>query len=105
MTLFSAAWKLYVLAYAIPATLVQALTPIVANLDGGGDDGRLRAVFVQMSKSLVAVAFPLIFADSVSPAARFSTCGWARGSSASCRCSRCCLISLAVTSSNHPGTR
>jgi O-antigen/teichoic acid export membrane protein len=102
VTLFSAAWKLYVLAYAIPTTMVQALTPIVANLHGGGDEGRLRAVFVQMSKYAAAVAFPLIFAIGIAG-------GWFLDLWMGPRfvgvlpVLQLLLLSLAVTSVNHPG--
>ena len=102
VTLFSAAWKLYALAYTIPTTLVQALTPIVANLHGEGDEDRLRAVFVRMSKYSVAVAFPLIFGIGLAG-------GWLLDVWMGPRfvgvlpVLQVLLLSLAVTAFNHPG--
>ena len=102
VTLFSAAWKLYALAYTIPTTLVQALTPIVANLHGEGDESRLRAVFVLMSKYSAAVAFPLIFGIGLSG-------GWLLDAWMGPRfvgvlpVLQVLLLSLAMTAFNHPG--
>ena len=102
VTLFSAAWKLYALAYTIPTTLVQALTPIVANLHGEGDESRLRAVFVRMSKYSAAVAFPLIYGIGLSG-------GWLLDVWMGPRfvgvlpVLQVLLLSLAVTAFNHPG--
>ncbi len=102
VTLFSAAWKLYALAYTIPTTLVQALTPIVANLHGEGDESRLRAVFVRMSKYSAAVAFPLIYGIGLSG-------GWLLDVWMGPRfvgvlpVLQVLLVSLAVTACNHPG--
>lgn len=50
VTLYSAAWKLYMLAYAVPTTLIQALSPVLANLYGAGDMERLRTAFYRMTK-------------------------------------------------------
>lgn len=102
VTLFSAAWKLYALAYTIPTTLVQALTPLAANLHGGGDEEQLRAVFVRMSKYTVAVAYPLIFGIGLAG-------GWLLDVWMGDRflgvlpVLRTLLLSLAVTAFNHPG--
>lgn len=59
VTRYSAAWKLYMLAYTIPTTLVQAVSPLVASLYGSGEDDRLRALFLRMTKYSTAVALPL----------------------------------------------
>ena len=60
VTLYSAAWKLYMLAYAVPTTLVQALGPMAATLFGSGDRAGMRELFFRMGKYSVAVAIPLV---------------------------------------------
>jgi O-antigen/teichoic acid export membrane protein len=60
VTLYSAAWKLYMLAYSIPTTLIQALSPVLANLHGAGDMERLRAAFYRMTKYSAVLAVPMV---------------------------------------------
>jgi O-antigen/teichoic acid export membrane protein len=102
VTLYSAAWKLYVLAYTIPTTLVQSLSAIAASLHGGGDQERLRTVFVRMSKYSVALALPLIFGLGLAG-------GWLLDKWMGPRfvgvlpVLQVLLVSLAVTAFNHPG--
>ena len=60
VTIYSAAWKLYMLAYAVPTTLVQAVGPMTASMHGRGDQAAIRALFLRMSKYCVAVALPLV---------------------------------------------
>jgi O-antigen/teichoic acid export membrane protein len=59
VTLYSAAWKLYVLAYNVPTILMQALSPVLAHLHGAGETGRLRLSFFRMTKYSGALALPL----------------------------------------------
>lgn len=59
VTLYSAAWKLYMLAFSIPTTLVQALSPVLANLHGAGDVTRLRGAYFRMTKYSGALALPV----------------------------------------------
>jgi len=59
VTRYSAAWKLYMLAYSIPTTLLQALSPVLANLHGAGETERFRTAFLRMTKYSAAVALPL----------------------------------------------
>jgi O-antigen/teichoic acid export membrane protein len=60
VTMYSAAWKLYMLAYAIPTTFVQALGPMIANLHGRGDQDAVRDLFFRVSKYSVALGIPLV---------------------------------------------
>jgi O-antigen/teichoic acid export membrane protein len=60
VTMYSAAWKLYMLAYAIPTTLLQALSPMVAALHGRGDSEAIRRLFLRMSRYSAAIAAPLV---------------------------------------------
>jgi O-antigen/teichoic acid export membrane protein len=59
VTRYSAGWKLYGLAYAVPTILVQALGPVAAELHGGGDQERMQRLFLRMTRYTVAVALPL----------------------------------------------
>lgn len=60
VTMYSAAWKLYMLAYAVPTTLVQAVGPMTASMHGRGDTEAIRRLFLRMAKYCVAVALPLV---------------------------------------------
>jgi O-antigen/teichoic acid export membrane protein len=60
VTYYSAAWKLYVFAYSVPTTLVQAVTPLAADLFGRGDRRALEQLFLRMTKYTVAVSWPLV---------------------------------------------
>lgn len=60
VTYYSAAWKLYMLAYLAPTVLLYAWPPMAAALVGRGDRDRLRALVLQMSKYAGAVAIPIV---------------------------------------------
>ena len=60
VTYYSAAWKLYVFAFSVPTTLVQAVTPLAGDLFGRGDRKALRQLFLRMTKYTVAVSWPLV---------------------------------------------
>ena len=102
VTMYSAAWKLYVLAYTIPTTLVQSLGPVAATLHGSGERERLRDVFVRMSKYSFALALPPIFGLGLAG-------GWLLDAWMGERfvavlpVLQVLLVSLLVTSVNHPG--
>jgi O-antigen/teichoic acid export membrane protein len=59
VTYYSAAWKLYMLVYAVSTTLVQAVWPVAAALHAHGDEEGLRRLWLRMTKYTVAVAWPL----------------------------------------------
>ena len=52
VTHYSAAWKLYMLAFALPTLALQAVTPMAASFHGRGDKEGLRRLFLRMGKSL-----------------------------------------------------
>ena len=60
VTYYSAAWKLYMLAYSVPTTLVQAVTTVAGHLFGSDDRSALRRLFLRMTKYSVAVSWPLV---------------------------------------------
>jgi O-antigen/teichoic acid export membrane protein len=62
VTYYSAGWKVYVLAFQITTTLVQAVSPMAADLHGRGDSQAVRDLFLRMTKYSVAIAWPLVFA-------------------------------------------
>ena len=59
VTYFSAGWKLYQFAYAVPTTLVQAVAPLAAHLHGRRDLAGLEDLLVRMTKYTAGVAWPL----------------------------------------------
>jgi O-antigen/teichoic acid export membrane protein len=102
VTMYSAAWKLYMLAYTIPTTLVQPLGPVAATLHGSGERERLRDVFVRMSRYSFALALPPIVGLGLAG-------GWLLDIWLGDRfvavlpVLQVLLVSLLVTSVNHPG--
>lgn len=60
VTYYSAAWKLYMFAYSLPTTLVQAVTPLAGDLFGRGDRRALQQLFLRMTKYTVAVSWPIV---------------------------------------------
>lgn len=62
VTHYSAAWKLYMLAYALPTIVLQAVTPMAASFHGRGDRDGLKRLFLRMAKYSVALALPLTLA-------------------------------------------
>jgi O-antigen/teichoic acid export membrane protein len=59
VTHYSAAWKLYVLAYAFPTIILQAVSPLAASFYGCDDTDGLRKLLLRMTKYSAAVALPL----------------------------------------------
>ena len=59
VTYYAAAWKLYMLAYTITTTLVQAVSPFAADLHGRQDRAALRELVLTMTKFSGALAWPL----------------------------------------------
>jgi O-antigen/teichoic acid export membrane protein len=60
VTYYAAAWKLYMLAYSVPTTLVQAVTTLVGHLFGREDRRALQQLFLRMTKYTVALSWPLV---------------------------------------------
>jgi O-antigen/teichoic acid export membrane protein len=102
VTHYAAAWKLYALAFSLPTILLQALAPVIAHLQGRGDQAQLRELFVRMTKYAVAIALPLSAALALS-------CGvllryWMGPTFVDARILvQVLLIAFAVTAFNHAG--
>ena len=60
VTYYASAWKIYMLAFALTTTFVQAVSPIAANLYGRGDYDGLKQMFVRYTKYTLAIAWPLV---------------------------------------------
>lgn len=60
VTHYAAAWKLYMLAYTLTTTVVQAVTPLAARLHGLSDQDELRRLFVRTTKYSTIIAWPLV---------------------------------------------
>lgn len=59
VTQYSAAWKLYMLAYSVCTTLVQAVWPAAAALHANGDIAGIQRLWLRMTRYSVAVAWPM----------------------------------------------
>ncbi len=102
VTYYSAGWKIYMLAYFVTTTLVQALTPIAASLHGRGDRAALATLFLRMTKYVSALAWPLVF--TLSFCAEFLLKIWMGESYTRAASIVIALaISFAVTAYNHAG--
>jgi O-antigen/teichoic acid export membrane protein len=60
VTHYAAAWKLYMLAFALTTTVVQALAPIAAEFHGRRDVEGLRVLCLRWTKYALIVAWPLV---------------------------------------------
>ena len=60
VTHYAAAWKIYMLSYMVTTTLVQAVSPVAADLFGRNDFAGLRRLFLLSTKYTVALAWPLV---------------------------------------------
>ena len=61
VTYYAAAWKIYMLSFTLTTTLVQAVSPVAADLHGRGDTAGLKDLFLRSTKYTVAIAWPLVF--------------------------------------------
>jgi O-antigen/teichoic acid export membrane protein len=68
VTQYAAAWKIYMLAYALSTTLVQAVWPAAAALHGRDDVPGLQRLFLRMTKYSLIVAWPLAWSLGLSAA-------------------------------------
>ncbi len=59
VTYYSAAWKLYMLVFAVSTTLVQAVGPVAAALHAHGDVSGLQRLWLRMTKYTAALSWPL----------------------------------------------
>jgi O-antigen/teichoic acid export membrane protein len=59
VTSYAAAWKLYMLAFALTTTLVQAVAPVAAELHGRNNTAALRRLFLRTTRYTTTIAWPL----------------------------------------------
>jgi len=102
VTYYSAGWKLFVLAYAVPTTLLAAVGPTAGALYGRGDRAGLRHLFLRATKYSAALAWPMVF--SLAGCAAILLDLWAGpGFGEHANVVHVLLASLAVTAHNHAG--
>ncbi len=65
VTYYAAAWKIYMLAYALTTTVVQAMSPLAADLHGRNDGEALRSLFLRTTKYSAMIAWPLVLSLSL----------------------------------------
>ena len=102
VTYFSAGGKLYQVAYSVPTTLVQAVSPLAAHLHGRGDHAGLRVLFLRMTKYTTGLAWPLVL--SLGFCAAFLLRAWmGRPFAAHFRVVQVLVVAFAVAAYNHAG--
>ena len=60
VTHYAAAWKLYMFAFALTTTFVQAVSPIAARLHGLSERRELTLLFLRTTKYSTIIAWPLV---------------------------------------------
>jgi O-antigen/teichoic acid export membrane protein len=103
VTYFSAGWKLYQLAYSVPTTLVQAVSPLAAHLHGRGDREGLRTLFLRMTKYTTGLAWPLVLSLGFC-AAILLRLWMGRPFAAYFRVVQVLVVAFGVTAYNHAGS-
>jgi O-antigen/teichoic acid export membrane protein len=102
VTYYSAAWKLYMLAYIAPTVLLYSFPPVAAALAGRGELDELRRLVFRLSKYAGAVALPVagVLGFGAGPILHW----WmGDGFAAHARVAQILLVGLAVTAFNHAG--
>jgi O-antigen/teichoic acid export membrane protein len=102
VTYYAAAWKIYMLSFTLTTTLVQAVSPVAADLYGRNDYGGLRHLFLQSAKYSAAVAWPLVFCLALSGGFLLRVWMGARFVSA-LPVVQVLLVGFLVTAHNHAG--
>jgi len=103
VTYYSAGWKIYVLAYAVPTTMLAAVSPTAGALFGRGDFDGLRRLFIRTTKYSAAVAWPMMF--SLAGCSAIILDLWAgRGFGDYAAVVHVLLLSFALTAHNHAGS-
>jgi O-antigen/teichoic acid export membrane protein len=102
VTHYAAAWKLYMLAYTLTTTVVQAVTPLAARLHGLSDRDELRRLFLRTTKYSTIIAWPLVSALGFSGG--FLLHIWMGGAfDSSLAVVQVLVVSFIVTAYNHAG--
>jgi O-antigen/teichoic acid export membrane protein len=103
VTYYSAGWKLVMLAYSVPATLLSAIGPSAGALVGRGDHVALRELFLRGTKYGAAVSWPLVMSIGICAGLLLDI--WAGpGFGAYAAVVHVLLATLAVTAHNHAGS-
>jgi O-antigen/teichoic acid export membrane protein len=102
VTHYAAAWKIYMLAFAITTTVVQAVSPLAAELHGRADRPALTRLFLRTTKYSVILAWPLVL--SLAFAGGFVLRIWMGESFVgSLQVVQVLAASFAITAYNHAG--
>lgn len=102
VTYYAAAWKIYMLAFALTTTFVQAVSPVAADLFGRDDREGLRRLFLHSTKFTTLVAWPFVFTLGLSGG--FLLKIWMGGRFVSALpVAQVLMIAFLVTAYNHAG--
>jgi O-antigen/teichoic acid export membrane protein len=102
VTYYAAAWKVYMLAYALTTTLVHAVSPLAADLYGRNDHEGIRRLFLRSTKYTALLAWPLVFTLAFSGGFLLRIWMGARFVSA-LTVVQVLIVGFAVTAYNHAG--
>jgi O-antigen/teichoic acid export membrane protein len=102
VTHYAAAWKIYMLAFSLTTTFVQAVSPVAANLYGRNDVTGLRQLFLRSTKFTTLVAWPLVFTLGLSGGFLLRVWMGARFVDA-LGVAQVLMVAFAVTAYNHAG--
>jgi len=102
VTHYAAAWKIYMLAFSLTTTFVQAVSPVAADLFGRNDQRGLRHLFLHSTKLTTLVAWPLVFALGLSGGFLLRLWMGARFVDA-LPVAQVLMVAFAVTAYNHAG--
>jgi O-antigen/teichoic acid export membrane protein len=102
VTHYAAAWKLYMLAYTLTTTVVQAVSPLAARLYGSSAQDELRRLFLRTTKYSTIIAWPLV--SALGFAGGFVLHIWMGGAyDSSLAVVQVLVVSFIVTAYNHAG--
>jgi O-antigen/teichoic acid export membrane protein len=102
VTYYAAAWKIYMLAFALTTTFVQAVSPVAADLYGRNDRSGLRQLFLRSTKFTTLVAWPFVFTLGLSGGFLLKIWMGARFVGA-LGVAQVLMVAFAVTAYNHAG--
>jgi O-antigen/teichoic acid export membrane protein len=102
VTYYAAAWKIYMLAFSLTTTIVQAVSPVAADLFGRNDRDGLKRLFLHSTKLTTLIAWPLVFTLGLSGGFVLRIWMGSRFVSA-LAVTQVLMIAFAVTAYNHAG--
>jgi len=102
VTHYAAAWKLYMLAYTLTTTVVQAVSPLAARLYGSSEQDELKRLFLRTTKYSTIIAWPLV--SALGFAGGFVLHAWMGATfDSSLAVVQVLVVSFIVTAYNHAG--